>query len=128
WSDKAWSLRVSAAAHRIIDYVLVEQLRVRQSLVLESNFKADIDSRRVRDLQERHQVAIVQILCWAEPEVLFARYLQRLAHGRHPGHAESDVAKAKRDLSMARCVPLAVRGSVIELDTTDFESVDYDAL
>ncbi|HEY6426780.1 MAG TPA: AAA family ATPase, partial [Acidimicrobiales bacterium] len=27
WSDKAWSLKVSAASHRLIDYVVREQLR-----------------------------------------------------------------------------------------------------
>jgi cytidylate kinase len=129
WSDKAWSLRVSATAHRLMDYVIEQELRARHSLIVESNFKADLDSARFRDFQLRHRAALVQVLCWARSDVLFERYKRRLDLERHPGHAESaSLAAAKRDLSRGKCELLQLRGRTIELDTTDIAGLDYETL
>jgi hypothetical protein len=49
WSDKEWSLKVSAASHRIMDYLTTEELKIGHSLIIEGNFKSKIDSARSVD-------------------------------------------------------------------------------
>jgi hypothetical protein len=49
--------------------------------------------------------------------------------GRHPGHAEVgglDIAQA--DLSRGKADPLAIEGRTIEVDTTNFDAIDFDRL
>ena len=129
WSDKAWSLRVSATVHRIMDYVIEEEVKAGHSIVVESNFKAEIDSARFRDFKVRYGVVLVQILCWADGDVLFDRYKRRLESDRHPGHAESaTLDEAQRDLSRGKCDGLQISGTTIEFDTTDFAALDFASL
>lgn len=129
WSDKEWSLKVSAATHRIMDYVLDETLSAEHSLVVESNFKRDLDAPRFERLRTRYGVTLVQLLCWADGELLFERYKARLASGRHPGHAEVDsLEQARAGLAPGRADPLPIRGATIAVDTTHFDAVDYSAI
>ena len=129
WSDKQWSLKVSAASHRLIDYVVEEELRVGHSLVLESNFKADIDSGRLGGWQQRYDCVLVQVLCWADGEVLFQRYLARQATDRHPGHVEdASIEEQRAGLLIGRCEPLRIDGATIEVDTTRFETLEVSSV
>jgi predicted kinase len=129
WSDKEWSLKLSATTHRIMDYVIGEILRAGQSVVVESDFKSDLDGLRFDRLRGEHNVTLVQLLCWAEGDALFERYKARLDSGRHPGHAESgglDIARA--ELSCGKADALPIQGRTIEIDTTRFDAVDLDGL
>ena len=112
-----------------MEYVIEEELTARHSLVIESNFKPDLDSVRFRDIQVRHGAALVQLLCWARGDVLFERYKRRLESDRHPGHAETGgLEDAWHDLARGKCDPLAIDGPTLEIDTTDFGRLDYPAL
>jgi hypothetical protein len=52
--------------------------------------------------------------------------MQRFASGeRHPGHMDH-LREAYLNTSLIH--PLALGGHVIELDTTSFEAIDYEAL
>lgn len=129
WSDKAWSLKVSAVAHRLMDYVIEQELRAGRSIVVESNFKPELDSARFRDIQSRHGATLVQLLCWARGDVLFERYKRRLQSDRHPGHAEiGGLEDARRDLTRGKCDALVIDGTTLEIDTTDFDRLDLRAL
>jgi predicted kinase len=129
WKDKAWSLRVSEASHRILDYIVEEELKAGHSLIIESNFKPEIDSARFRAIQHRFGVVGVQVLCWAEGDILFERYWARHQTNRHPGHIESATPEEqRRNLARGKGKPLQIGGPVIELDTTDFAKVDYSSL
>lgn len=129
WSDKQWSLKLSAATHRVMDYVIDEILRAGHSLVVESNFKADLDAQRFERLRIHHGVTLIQVLCWAQGDVLFERYKVRLESGRHPGHAEADsLDLARASLAPGRAEPLPIRGPTIEVDTTHFDAIDYAAI
>jgi predicted kinase len=129
WSDKSWSLKVSAASHRLMDYVIEEQLKVRGSLVVESNFKPAIDRDRFSQFQQHFGCSLIEVLCWAQGDVLFDRYWARQDAGRHPGHVESaSVEEQRASLAAGRCDPVLLQGPIIEVDTTDFDTVDYQAL
>lgn len=129
WSDKDWSLKVSAASHRIMDYVIEEELKAGQSIILESNFKHAIDSARFTKMQSRFGCEVVQILCWAKGEVVFERFMKRIGTTeRHPGQVEKiSPEEIRRGFVAAngKDVPLDIPGKTIELDTTDTEHIDY---
>ncbi len=126
WSDKEWSLKVSAAAHRMMDYVIDEELKIGHSLILEANFKPAIDSERFRRFQDLYHAQLIQVLCWARGDVLFDRYWARHISERHPGHVETATPdEQRRGLAPGKCEPLSIRGATIEVDTTDFSGVDY---
>jgi predicted kinase len=129
WHDKAWSLKVSEASHRILDYVIAEELQVGRSLIVESNFKPEFDSERFRLLQRHFDASVVQVLCWAAGDVLFERYWARQQADRHPGHVESATPdEQRRELAVGKCEPLQLEAPVVELDTTDFSQVDYSSI
>jgi predicted kinase len=126
WSDKEWSLKVSAAAHRSMDYVIDEELKIGHSLILEANFKPAIDSERFRRFQDRYHTQLIQVLCWAQGDVLFERYWARHVSDRHPGHVETATREEqRRGLAPGKCEALSIRGHTLEVDTTDFNKVDY---
>lgn len=127
YSDKEWSRKVSAAAHRIIDYVFEEELRAGHSLILESNFKPEIDDARFKAFQKTYGFTSVQILCWAQGDVLFKRYMERQqSPERHPGHIEDATPEQlKADFAPGRSEVLSMPDQTIEIDTTDFTTVNY---
>ncbi len=118
--DKAWSLKVSGASHRIIDDIVANHLHIGQSIIVESNFKRGVDSTRFRELAEKHQAICVQILCKADGKVLFDRWNERLQNGRrHEGHVEAiSLEQIKQDLAVPYDA-LDLPGKLIEIDTTD---------
>jgi predicted kinase len=127
--DKQWSLKVSGAAHRIMDDMAEELLKAGRSVILESNFKAGIDSERFRILAEKYHVGCTQILCSAPGAVLFQRWNDRIANSeRHEGHVEEvDLEQLHRDLELPY-QPLDLSGSLVILDTTDFSSLQLPEL
>ncbi|MGH9200609.1 MAG: AAA family ATPase [Vicinamibacterales bacterium] len=129
WSDKEWSLKVSAATHRIMDYVIGEILTTGHSVVVESNFKNDLDAPRFERLRALHGATLVQLLCWAEGNVLFERYKKRLESDRHPGHGEAEALDiARASLAVGKAEPMAIDARTIEVDTTYFDAVDLEGL
>jgi predicted kinase len=129
WNDKAWSLKVSAASHRVMDYIIEEELRAGHSIIVESNFKQSIDSERFRGIQAQYGCEIVQILCWAEGEVVFDRFMGRIENAvRHQGHVEEmSAAQIRQEFvdSNGKDIPLDVEGDTVELNTTDLDVIDY---
>jgi hypothetical protein len=119
-------LKVSAAAHRLMDYVTDETLKIGHSMILEANFKPAIDGERFRRFQDLYDAQVIQVLCWAQGDVLFDRYWARHVNDRHPGHVESATREEqRRGLAPGKCEALSIRGQTLEVDTTDFSKVDY---
>jgi hypothetical protein len=102
-------------------------LRAGSSAMLESNFRAEFESGKVRNLITQYNANSCQILCQADGQVLRQRYRQRAASGeRHPGHVDHVCYEELHDvLGMGRCDPLDISGPLLEVDTTDFAAVDY---
>jgi len=127
--DKTWSLKTSAAAHRILDYWIVEELRTGHSVIGESNFKKDLDSKRFQDAADKYDASLLQIMCKASGKVLFKRWVARIQTGeRHEGHAEAiGLEQIKKDLA-GPYPALQLSGQLITLDTSDFSTVELPEL
>lgn len=130
FSDKSWSRHASAAAHRIMDYVTNGELAVGRPIILESNFKAGIDDDRFVKIAKKFDVPIVQILCWAEEPVIFKRFMARKQTGeQHAGHVEEiSTDEIRKAHAGGKIAALSVANATLEIDTTDFTTVNYDAI
>jgi predicted kinase len=105
-------------------------LAAQQSCVIESPFYPVFSTPDLLHLQQRCPFIPLQIHCRADSPVLVERLRQRMAAGeRHPGHIDHLRGfDATITLMQEQSHPLALGGHVIELDTTSFETIDYEAL
>lgn len=68
---------------------LEQLLAARQSCIIESTFRAELDGPRLRALCAQHGVQPVELQCVAPGALLVARVRARAAKGqRHPGHVD----------------------------------------
>lgn len=123
--DKAWSLKVSGVSHRLMDDIVEQELKFGHAVIVESNFKPEIDSQRFAKILQKHNAECLQILCMAEPDILFKRWNDRIKNGeRHEGHAEAiSLEQIKQDLSLPYA-PLDLPGRLVEVDTSDTGKIE----
>lgn len=122
--DKAWSHKVSATSHRIMDDFVKQELGLGRSVIVESNFKQEIDSERFANILKEHRADCLQILCEADGTLLFERWNSRIASGeRHAGHVEEVSLEDLRKDFLNPYKPLELPGTLIRLDTSDFSII-----
>ena len=133
WSDLEWSQRLGGASYALLYHTAEALVRAEHSVIIESNFDPQFDTQRVRDLAARHPFLPLQIRCMAEGTVLFERFKQRVASGkRHPGHLDHLNIPIYEPIvwegPSARDDFLDIGGERIDVDTSDFAKVDYEAI
>jgi len=124
YSDRAWSKRVSSAAYAL-QFAQAEQFMTGGiDCLLEGNFRWEEHRERFANLLKR-PVALVQVYCRADVEVLLERFRLRARSGsRHPGHVDAEsLQEIETELRSAPQNPLPLQGETIECDT----SVDWQA-
>jgi len=72
----------------------------------------------------------MNVNCFADGNVLLARFKQRSASTeRHPGHRDHlNDAELRPIVSAGRMASLSIGGPVLEVDTTNFDTVDLTAV
>jgi predicted kinase len=130
WSDRDWSRKVGGASWELLYQVLDLLLVCRASLVVESNFQADLAGAHFRQLQQRHGFQAVQFVCSADDATLLQRYQTRATDGtRHPGHVDHlNSAEFAAVLAARHDYALGLAGPLVTLDTTRLDDVDVDDL
>ncbi len=115
---RAESERLGGAVFELIGFLMRELLANGTSLIVEGNFS------RVALFDELPEARIVQVYVSAEPAVLRTRMLERDTH-LHPVHYDHDAAdevSARAEAGEWR--PLALPGTLIEIDTTIWPDLD----
>ncbi len=103
-------------------------LRAGKPCLIESFFRPDLAVPDILELQQHCAFLPVQIHCRAEMSVLIGRRKKRLESGeRHPGHMDH-VRQLIPVQPEEYFEPLPIGGHVFDLDTTDFEKIDYEQL
>lgn len=127
WSDRAWSRRLGVASIHLLYLVAEHILAAGQPVIVESNFRRDLDTPAFVALRERTPHTTLQVVCTCDREVALARFTARWFAGeRHPGHLEGEqIAELARALDAGEFAPLGVDGDALLLDTTDLAAVDY---
>ena len=130
WKDREWSKVLSLASYDLLYYFLEAQIRAKQQVIVEANFKASIDSPKMMRLIAEYQYHAIQFYCYSEERVLLERFQIRAnTPERHPGHVDHlNLDDLRTSLELAEYQPLALHSSVCEVDTTDFLHVDYGKL
>lgn len=130
WKDRAWSRKMGRISIEFLFQFLEAQLAARRSCIVESNFKIEFDTARFFKLKERYEFNSVQILCVTDGDVLFERFKRRAESGaRHPGHNDHlNYAEFRETLLCGRWQPLDIGDRLVEIDTTDLNTVDYAAV
>lgn len=130
WRDRDWSRQVGATAVAMLYRAAEAVLAAGRPLIVESNFRPDLDGPRMRALAGRAPFRPIQLRCVASAEVMAERYLRRIARGeRHPGHCEgtgaADVALMR---GLGHIDPLDIGGPTLTVDTSDAAALDTAAV
>jgi predicted kinase len=126
WSDRSWSKKLGAAAYSILFYISEALLEAGKSFILESNFSAERDNPRLQKLQEKYNYRAIEIQCVADGEIIVERFRKRWETGtRHPGHVDPETYdELHQTLLQGSLPPLGLKGDYIEMDTSDFETIN----
>jgi predicted kinase len=130
WKDRAWSKQIGRASIALLFRFMETQLAAGASCVVECNFKSALATPEFLVLRERYAYEPIQILCRCDGQVLFERFRRRAESGeRHPGHMDHlNYEEFASTLLRGATEPLDIGGRLIEVDTTDFDAVDYAAI
>jgi predicted kinase len=128
--DLEWSSLLSLASYDLLYYFAEAQLKAGRSLVVEANFRPEKETAKFLALKEKYEFIPFQIQCHTEGQVLLERFRRRAESSeRHPGHLDrSNEPNLQAILLGGRHEPLDIGGSVFEIDTTDFDAIDYEGL
>ncbi|HEU4966103.1 MAG TPA: ATP-binding protein [Candidatus Saccharimonadales bacterium] len=130
WKDRTESRKAGSASYTIIDYIIEEQLRVGNSLIFESTFTPALDNEKFQNWQRQYSVQYVQVYCYADHDVIRRRVAERAAtNNRHVSAIEGEEGRQDLEKRLARGRELLdIHGAVIEVDSTDFSTVDQAAI
>lgn len=124
------SRHVARASYALLYHFVELQLQAGQSLIVESNFDPASSEPLLR-LKEQYACEPLIIHCLTSGDVLFQRFKDRLeSQQRHPGHRDEllyNVFKAGATSGQGpyKSAPLNIGGTLLEIDTDDFASIDY---
>jgi hypothetical protein len=130
WKDREASMHAGTASFRVMDYVIEEQIKHGNSLIVEGTFNPTYDDARFQAWQETYGVQYSQVYCYAEAGVIRQRFTERAAlDGHHVSCIEAaEGLQNLEDYIVQGKRPLNVGGPVVMVDTTDFAMVDEDAV
>lgn len=119
--DRAHSRRLGVASIHLMRELGAELLRAGVSIILESNFREDLDGEPLRALAREFCPCVAQIWLTCAPSTVIARFERRAGSGeRHPGHVElANMDEMRALLSQPGDVPVHLGGALLALDTTD---------
>jgi glucokinase len=128
--DAEWSMRLSRASIMLLQRWLETEVAAGRSCIIEANFDGALATAELGEIMARHPFRPIQIQCRAEAEVLVERLRRRAERReRHPGHIDWEWAPLLTpDTVTWRSQPIDIGGTLIELDTTVFEAVDYQGM
>ena len=130
YSNREWSKKLGIASYQLL-YLVTEQLLSRkQSVVIESNFKSQFDSRKFKDLKEKYQCSLLQIHCYVETSLALQRFENRAcSRTRHPGHVDESIyEEMKLNFEHGGYEILDICDRTFRIDTSNFECINYQAI
>ncbi len=128
--DRPWAQLLGKAGIDLMFYFAHAEFDVGNSIILDNAFDPTLSRPGFQALKAEYNAESIQIVCNSDSETLFHRFKGRVESGnRHPGHREEDAFDHIREiLSREESPVLDIGGEVIEVDTTDFEKIDYQAI
>ena len=130
WHDREWSKKVGGASYDLVYFITESFLKVGKSLIVETNFNPKFANEQFKKLKEKYDFTPIQIRCIADGKILLDRFTKRAnSTDRHPGHIDSEnLEEFKPMLLQGKIEALDIGGELFDIDTSDFDKVDYDGL
>jgi predicted kinase len=131
WHDREWSKKLGHASFELLFHFLESQLAAQRPLVVETAFIPKFHTARLLELKEQYSFRPIQVYCTAGDAALFERFQTRVASGeRHPGHVDhlATYEQFVDALQEGKYGTLEIGGSLLQVDTTDWTTVDRKAL
>ena len=123
--SRAWSGRLGRAAYRVLHDHARRILAAGGSVMVEANFDQARAVAPLRALVDETGCRLVQLLLRVDPDTVVRRYAARAGSPeRHPGHLDAVVLEEWRATPPGPAAPLDLPGGVVEVDTSDFATVD----
>ena len=119
---------LAPATFTFLYYIAGTLLAAGQSLIVEGFFgRPELRTAEFLRLQQTHDFEPVQILCYADGNILLERFLARTQSiERHTGHSDLEwLAQNKERLLRGHLAPLGIGGQLIEIDNTTPDSFNY---
>lgn len=126
--DEEFMHKLGATSFSLLFLIAQNLLSKNISLIIEANFKPEYAEKDILTVVQDKDISIIQIRTLADPEILQERYLKRIPE-RHPGHMETQTYESiKHTLNNDIYHQMNLPGRYIEVDTTNWNTVDYQEL
>lgn len=127
WEDRELSKKIGASSYDLLYYIMEQILSAKKSLIIETNFNPKFANQKFLELKEKYNFVPFQIRCIADGEILFDRFKKRAnSNDRHPGHVDSgSLDEWKPILLQGKIEALNIGGEIYDIDTSDFDKIDY---
>jgi predicted kinase len=128
--DRPWAQLLGRASIDLMFHFARAEFEAGRSIILDNAFDPTLSNSRFRGLIAEYTADCLQIVCNSDNETLFQRFKSRVESGnRHPGHREEMAyGQLRESLSREESPVLDIGGEVIEVDTTDFEQIDFPSI
>jgi len=129
FQDRDWSKKLGGMSYDLLYWSIDKVLRSGSSVLVDVDFSDPSHaSERLRTLKETVPFQFLRINLISDGKVLYQRFQQRSLSGeRHPGHVDHDnFDEFKPILLRGRRKLLDVEGELLTVDTTIFESVEFE--
>jgi predicted kinase len=130
YSHREWSKKLGIASYLLLYLVAAKLLATGHSLVIESNFTREADSKKNKSLREIYHCQIIQVHCYTQPILALARFKQRAEAGeRHSGHVDHVIyEEMERNFKRGDYEIFDTGDSTIKVNTTNFQDINYELI
>jgi hypothetical protein len=122
-------MKIGGASYELLYLIVRRSLRAGVSLIAETNFNGPLACERLSVIREETGCLLIELHCFAAPELLLQRFRDRWASGgRHAGHVAHELPLDDPSLGVAFASgnpAVAVGDELMEVDTTDPERIDW---
>lgn len=128
--DRDWSKKIGMVSYDILYHITEENLKAHKSLIIETNFDPKFANKKFLEFKEKYDFLPFQIRCIANGEILFERFKNRAnSIERHPGHVDNtNLEEWELLIKKGKIEAIEIGGNILDIETTDFESIDYKKL
>lgn len=130
WQDRERSKKIGKSSYDLLYFITEQILSAEKSLIVETNFNPKFDDKKFLDLKKKYDFVPFQIRCITDGEILLDRFTKRAnSDERHPGHIDSgSVDEWRPILLQGKIEALNVGGEIFDIDTSDFNKINYNNL
>ncbi len=130
YTDPKISKKIGIASHDLLYHNAEENLKAKKSFILESNFNPEFANKKILELKKKYNFIPFQIRCITDGKILFERFKKRANSGeRHSGHNDDiNTYEWYSILKKGKIEALKIGDKVFDIDTADFNKIDYQKL